>query len=365
MSLKNTLKAFFLKIIARKKNTPFDNKKLKKILIFRYDRIGDMIVTTPLISALKKSFPKSRVIILASEVNAGVLTKNRYVDKIQKYPKNIFLAILCLTNLRKEKIDLLIDLNHSIVWRALLEIRLINPVWAISPQKGSRYGVNGSSLGLYDKQGDADVNQPLSLVYLNLINLLKPKLRDFNNNYYVPLDKKHLKRTSRILNRKNKPYICLNFFGSKEERNLDFNSINLIVKTIKNECSSCTIFLITSPSNYLDNIKIKNSLLNHNLVEVLPPAASILYVASLIKSMDLLITPDTSLVHFACAYKIRLIAIYPQNEFNYMHWQPIGYNKSLVLFSKHPKSLEGYSERDLLKNIIYMLKNLNKKSAYK
>ena len=77
------IKVFFLKLIANKKNTPFDNKKFKKILIFRYDRIGDMIVTTPLISALKKNFPNSRVIILASELNAKVLTNNRHVDIIQ------------------------------------------------------------------------------------------------------------------------------------------------------------------------------------------------------------------------------------------------------------------------------------------
>jgi ADP-heptose:LPS heptosyltransferase len=173
MSLNNIIKAFFLKLIGNKKNIPFDNKKINKILIFRYDRIGDMIVTTPLIGALKKSFPNSKLIILASEVNACVLTNNQYVDKIQKYPKNIFLAILCLIRLRAEEIDLLVDLNHSIIWRALLEIRLINPVWVISPQKGSRYGINGSSLSLYDKQGDADVIQTLSLVYLNLLNFLK------------------------------------------------------------------------------------------------------------------------------------------------------------------------------------------------
>ena len=56
MSFKIKLKAFFLRKITYKKNIPFDNKKLKKILIFRYDRIGDMVVTTPLISALKKKF---------------------------------------------------------------------------------------------------------------------------------------------------------------------------------------------------------------------------------------------------------------------------------------------------------------------
>jgi len=364
MSVKNIIKAFFLRLIGNKKNTPFDNKKIKKILIFRYDRIGDMIVTTPLIGALKKSFPNSKIIILASEVNACVLTNNQHVDKIQKYPKNIFLAILCLIKLRADEIDLLVDLNHSIIWRALLEIRLINPVWVISPQKGSRYGINGSSLSLYDKQGNADVKQPLSLVYLNLLRLLKSKLPYINNSYHVPLDKKNLKRTARILNSKNKPFICLNFFGGRPEIRLNLKSANSIVRAIKKQCPSCTIFLITSPNNYLENIEIKKSLSEQDLVELVPPTASVLDAASFIKSMDLLITPDTSLVHFACAYKVPLVAVYPKEEFLFKQWQPVSAKKSLVLFSKYPKSLEGYSEKDLLNNIIYMLKNLSKKSAY-
>jgi ADP-heptose:LPS heptosyltransferase len=364
MSLKNIIKAFFLKLIGNKKNTPFDNKKVKKILIFRYDRIGDMVVTTPLIGALKKSFPSSRLIILASEANAEILINNRHVDKIQKYPKNIFLAILCLIKLRAEEIDLLIDLNHSIIWRALFEIRLINPAWVISPQKGSRYGINGSSLSLYDKQGDADVNQPLSLVYLNILNLLKSKLHYVNNHYHVPLGKKNIRRTVRILNSKSKPFICLNFFGGRPEIRLNLKTANSIVQAIKKQCPSCTIFLITSPSNYLENIDIKNNLLGQALVEIVPPTSSVLDAASFIKSMDLLITPDTSLVHFACAYSVPLVAVYPKEKFLFKQWQPISSKKSLVIFSKDPKSLAGYSEKDLLKNIIYMLKILNKKSAY-
>ena len=365
MSFKNKLKAFLLKKIASKSRTPFDTNRLKKILIFRYDRIGDMVVTTPLISGLKKTFPNSKIIILASDANAEVLTMNRHVDEIKKYSKNIFLRVKCLLNLRKDKVDLLIDLNHSIIWRALLEIRLINPVWVISPQKGSRYGVNGSSLSLYDQQSDDDINQPLSLIYLNLLNLLKPKPHCFNNHYYVPLNKKHLRRTSKILHGKNKPFICLNFFGGRSEIRLNLNSVNSIVDAIKKQTPSCTIFLITSPVNYLANLDIKKKLYDQTLVEIVPPTLSVLDAASFIKSMDLLITPDTSLVHFACAYKVPLIAVYPKEKFLYAQWQPIPSNKSLVSFSSHPKSLEGYSEKELLNNINHMLKKLNKKNAYK
>ena len=45
------------------------NKKIegniKTILFIRIDRIGDLVLSTPTIKALKKSYPKSKIIVLA------------------------------------------------------------------------------------------------------------------------------------------------------------------------------------------------------------------------------------------------------------------------------------------------------------
>ena len=53
--MNNKIKAFLLKFLTHKKAISFDIKKSNSVLILKYDRIGDMIVTTPLIRELKLS----------------------------------------------------------------------------------------------------------------------------------------------------------------------------------------------------------------------------------------------------------------------------------------------------------------------
>ena len=77
------IKAYLLKLLTRKKKNNFDIAKAKKILFFRYDRIGDMIVTTPVFRELKLANPNVHITVLASNANKDVLTNNPYIDSVE------------------------------------------------------------------------------------------------------------------------------------------------------------------------------------------------------------------------------------------------------------------------------------------
>ena len=51
------IKAYLLRLFTRKKNNVFDLKNVKTVLVLRYDRIGDMVVSTPIFRELKISYP--------------------------------------------------------------------------------------------------------------------------------------------------------------------------------------------------------------------------------------------------------------------------------------------------------------------
>ena len=96
-------KAFLLKILTSKNKVNFDIKKSKKVLILKYDRIGDMIVTTPIFRELKHAYPNIEISVLASQVNKDVIKYNPYVDDIYiNYKNNIFTDLPTLLKLRKE-----------------------------------------------------------------------------------------------------------------------------------------------------------------------------------------------------------------------------------------------------------------------
>jgi heptosyltransferase III len=56
-----------------------------KILVLKRDKVGDMLLTTPLLRVLREALPDARIEVLASDYNAWVLDGNRDVDRVHAY----------------------------------------------------------------------------------------------------------------------------------------------------------------------------------------------------------------------------------------------------------------------------------------
>jgi ADP-heptose:LPS heptosyltransferase len=54
----------------------------RRILIIRPDRIGDVVLTTPLIRSLRQSFPKSFIGVMVHPSNAALLAGNPHIDEL-------------------------------------------------------------------------------------------------------------------------------------------------------------------------------------------------------------------------------------------------------------------------------------------
>ncbi len=117
LDLKNSVKQFYLMVRAallspflslRKTRIP-EPVAIKKILVLRNDRIGDMVLSTPAFKALKEKYPAAEIIVVASKTNRDIVRNNPYVDKVLVYDGiwEFFKAA------RKEKADLAIDLFYT------------------------------------------------------------------------------------------------------------------------------------------------------------------------------------------------------------------------------------------------------------
>lgn len=78
---------------------------IRSAVVLRYDRIGDMVITTPLFQALKEQFPGVQLTVIASAVNQHIVSRNPNVDEIIVFQSYAQLRRL----LRSRKIDLIID----------------------------------------------------------------------------------------------------------------------------------------------------------------------------------------------------------------------------------------------------------------
>ena len=57
-------------------------KTFQNILIVRTDRIGDVVLTTPAIKALRQAYPAARISILVTPATYDLVNGNPYLDEI-------------------------------------------------------------------------------------------------------------------------------------------------------------------------------------------------------------------------------------------------------------------------------------------
>ena len=60
---------------------------MKKIIIFRTDRLGDFIINSRTIYELKNKFEDVRLIIVCSEINKKIISKFNFIDEVITYHK--------------------------------------------------------------------------------------------------------------------------------------------------------------------------------------------------------------------------------------------------------------------------------------
>lgn len=58
-----------------------DGRKIRRIAVFRYDALGDYIVTTPLLRWLRSALPHARIDIMASQRNARLAAADPFIDR--------------------------------------------------------------------------------------------------------------------------------------------------------------------------------------------------------------------------------------------------------------------------------------------
>lgn len=115
------LLSLFLKSANTKSYKPedVDLDRIKKILVVRQDnRIGNLVLTTPLLLALRKHFPQTEVWFLASQTFHTLFANSKLVDKILVAKKRLYIfhplsLVLFIRKIRQQRFDLAIDASDE------------------------------------------------------------------------------------------------------------------------------------------------------------------------------------------------------------------------------------------------------------
>lgn len=282
-----------------------EEENIRSILFIRNDgKIGDMIINTLMFREIKKSYPQIKIGVVTRGANRQVIENNPYVDVIYDYSKSDRELKGLASKIASEKYDLLIDFSEML---RVKQMKFINLCKA-----RVNMGLNKADWTLFDVSVEYNVtDKHITHRYKKYLEILGIKNPDLS--YDIHLSEENLKFGIEFREKiVEKKLICINPYGASKYRTLNKEKIKEIVERILKKEDTAITF-VYSPDKLVELKKIveeigsKRVYLNENI-------SSILDTASIIKVSDLIITPDTSIVHLGVALDKQMAAIYRSDE---------------------------------------------------
>jgi len=296
-----------------------EENDIKSILFLRYDgKIGDMVVNSLMFREIKKVYPNIKIGIVARGAAIDIIKDNPNVDKIYEYYKDRKKIKDLGLKIKEEKYDLLIDFSEMLRVNQMMLINLC----------GARIniGIEKENWNLFDiSLNIRDFNKHISELYIKILKFLG--INNVNSSYDVFSSDYLLKN----LDLKNKKYCVFNPYAASKHRSFSNENIEKISKIIL-EKDYETLILIGNRDKIRELKKLNIS--KENKVKVIE-TKGMSEVAELIKKADLIVSPDTSIVHLARAFDKKMICIYRKElgkeDKNSIIWGPNS-EKAKVIF---------------------------------
>ena len=322
---------------------------IKKILVTRTDKLGDVILTLPLITQLKKNYPDARIYFLVSNYVKDLIEHYEGVDDlifVEDYE-----SFRAKTKyFKSEKIDVVINVFPR------FELALAFFISGINIRIGSGYRWYSFLYNekIYEHRKHAIKHE--SDYNLNLLKPIIPNI-DYNKTFYFKYN------TDEISALKNK-LLALDFDLSGKFIILHPSSrgsaMDLPTEKFKNLCSEIlknfTDFnVVFSGSN--DDLEKTNKMLSEfneserKRIFNLAGTLNLKELMILIDSSKLFISNSTGPIHIAGALNKNIIGFYPDKiPMNSERWRPLSEN-AIILKPKIPEDMNSISNEDIISSV--------------
>lgn len=299
--------------------TTADLSKARSVLFLRYDRLGDMVISTGLFRLVKEEFPGIRVHVLASPSNCGVAGSDPNVDGISVFEKKKVLGFPGLIrSLRRHRFDAVVNLVFYPSFTGAVIARLSAPRGAVRV----RVATEGSLDCFYNVNIRRRIWGGASRTMLeetaSVVEALGGSLegRDIRPRL-------HLGDTASLealpVSSGTGARIGVNLAAGDDSREWGLDRWTETVGMILGLFPGAAVHAFTPPSD------ARGALLAERFpggrVSAVEPSSDILEVCARLSRMDALVTPDTAMVHMADALGVPVVAMYISVE-KLTLWRP-------------------------------------------
>jgi ADP-heptose:LPS heptosyltransferase len=295
---------------------PIDPASVKRVLIFRYDRIGDMIVTTPILRALKQWNPEMEVDVLASRSNADIIWENPWVDHVLILESNWFRLLRQVIMLRRRRYDVILNYIFNRTTGPGILANLIAPKGRKVGQGPERYAFyfnrlvpirrfEQHMLCSYAAMAEETFGQSLDLLDSGYEIYVADDIRNGVDNWLT----QHSLRRSAHLDSTGSPYIVVNTSAKESYRSLGVEQVARLAKQLSQR-QNYEVVVLEPPDDpqiraaLSTRPEFRNSIIYRTFTK-----RPLHELASIIEGALLVISPDTSIVHFASAMRKPVLSI--------------------------------------------------------
>lgn len=306
---------FLLSLFLRQKSLNqegVDLRQINRVLLVRQDdRIGNLILTTPLLSALRRFFPQAKVWYLASQTFHSLFSKSSLVDNIliakkKQYIYHPLSLLFFIRKIRKQKFDLAIDTsdenNFSLNNSFLVYL------------SGSRYRIGykkpRSNLFLNLEVSPSPIRRHASEMHLDLLRHL---VGDFQSDELkIEIDPEKKAFVDGYLKEKGVgagDFLVGMHIGGRGKKRWQVENFQKLADWITDSFDSKVIF-IWGP----EEKKAIQRIHTGSNDQIISELFDLPVLSALIKRCDLLIAPDTGAMHLSVAAGTPTLALFLDSD---------------------------------------------------
>ncbi len=261
-----------------------------KFLILRFSSIGDIVLTTPVVRNLKQQVEDAEIHYLTKSQFKTILVNNPYVDKVHVLDKSIKEKA---EELKYEHFDYVIDLHRNIR-TARLKNRLKIISFSFNKLNWEKW-----LLVNFKKNKMPDVH--IVDRYLDTLNVFNIVNDHKGLDYFIP--EKDEVNISTISEELEKGYVGVVVGAFHNTKKLTKEKIVSVCKKLNKP-----VVLLGGPENKEEAEEITNAI-GKNIYNVCGKY-NINQSASLVKQANVILSPDTGLMHIASAFKKKIVSVW-------------------------------------------------------
>jgi heptosyltransferase III len=307
--------------------------RLLKILLLQLKRIGDLILTTPAVVALRERFPDAEVTLVVSSECADLLPAISGVDRILMARRNLSDVAAFLTVAGK-KFDYCIDFTRNdrsafLTFLSNASKRIVS--YRVRDQSKSR-------ARLYTDFVNVRVRDLHTIDY-NLALLEPLGIEGVSSRLHLQLPQSAREKVDALRRSWNirKPYIVLHPGSARQEKLWEAGRWARVIERFDQDTELDLV--LTSGASKHEQAHIA-AIKNETEIIDLSGKTDLLTLAVLINEARLLVTVDSAPVHLAAATRTPQVILFgPTNPF---HWRPRE-SPALILQGKTPEPVTEFS----------------------